>query len=84
VTRFARAVRRVSIGWLLFLLEPLSRAGLDFPFFVVLFNITVFLGLVALALVLRPGKAPAAASVRRPETRLGHLGGPWYHLYAIF
>jgi hypothetical protein len=27
---------------------------------------------------------PEPAPSRRPKTRLGHLGGPWYHLYAVF
>jgi len=42
----------LSIGWLLFLLEPLSSTGLAFPFFLVTFAITVVLAVVSLALVL--------------------------------
>ena len=52
----SRHVRRglsiLSIGWLLFLLEPLSSTGLAFPFFLVTFAITIIFGVVSLALVL--------------------------------
>jgi hypothetical protein len=27
---------------------------------------------------------PDAAARRRSKSRLGHLDGPWYHLYAVF
>jgi hypothetical protein len=40
------------MGWLLFLLEPLSSTGLAFPFFLVTFAITIVFGVVSLALVL--------------------------------
>jgi hypothetical protein len=43
----------LSACWLLFLLEPLSSTGLAFPFFLVVFNVTVFFGAVSLAFVLR-------------------------------
>jgi len=52
----SRHVRRrlaiLSIGWLLFLLEPLSSTGMAFPFFLVTFALTVVFGVVSLALVL--------------------------------
>jgi hypothetical protein len=177
---FGLLVRLVSIGWLLFLLEPLSSTGLDFPFFLVAFSVTVFAGIEAFTLVLARGSVswtglcawlayPVAAGAllvlflgsqspanplfrlrfqlsrpaldeaaraalattpsarprwvglfpvhhvdvdapevrfmsdgcgvvdefglvylpgpkppRRPKTNLKHLGGPWYHLYAVF
>ena len=180
MTRLRRTIRLVAVGWLVFLLEPLSSAGLGFPSFVVLFGVTVCLGGIALTLARQPGEVrwpglvawlayplaagsllllflgsqspanplfrlrfhlsrpsldglaraalartptqtpgwvglfpvrrvsvfppevrlvsemcgvvdecgflylPEPASSRRPKTRLGHLGGPWYHLYAVF
>jgi len=58
----SRHVRRglsiLSIGWLLFLVEPVSSTGLAFPFFLVTVAITVVLAVVSLALVLthRPAR----------------------------
>ncbi len=52
----SRHVRRglsiLSIGWLFFLLEPLSSTGLAFPFFLATFAITIVFGVVSLALEL--------------------------------
>jgi hypothetical protein len=50
--RLAAGVKRfgfrvLAIGWLLFLLEPLSSTGLGFPFFFLVFGITVFVGVVS-------------------------------------
>ena len=50
----------LSVCWFLFLLEPLSSTGLAFPFFFVIFAITVLFGAVSLVLVLQ----------RRQVTRL--------------
>jgi hypothetical protein len=47
-----RALSVLSIGWLLFLLEPLSSTGLAFPFFLATFVVTIVFGVVSLALVL--------------------------------
>ena len=175
-----RGLAGVATAWLVFLVEPLSRTGLDFPLFFGVFGISVVVSALALVVVLshqpvrplalvgwlahplavaallaifiwsqspanplfrlrfhvsRPALdelvraalasaptetsrwvglfpirrvsvhppevwlvsamcgvvdecgflyAPASTSVRRPKTRLGHLGGPWHHLYAIF
>jgi hypothetical protein len=72
----SRHVRRglsiLSIGWLLFLLEPLSSTGLVFPFFLATFAITVVLGVVSLALVL----------TRRPANPLRMLAGLAYPVAA--
>jgi hypothetical protein len=56
MTRLRRTIRLVAVGWLVFLLEPLSSAGLGFPSFVVLFGVTVCLGGIALTLTRRPGE----------------------------
>lgn len=41
----------LSIGWLLFLLEPLSSTGLEFPFFFLVFGITVLVGALSFFVV---------------------------------
>jgi hypothetical protein len=55
-----RAVSVLSIGWLLFLLEPLSSTGLGLPFFVFTFWITLLVGALSLALLVsgRPVSRP--------------------------
>jgi hypothetical protein len=53
----------LSIGWLLFLLEPLSGTGLAFPFFLATFALTAVFGVISLALAL----------TRRPVNRLSIL-----------
>jgi len=42
----------LTIGWLLFPVEPLSSTGVTFPFFAISLVITVILGVLALGLVL--------------------------------
>ena len=49
---FRRAAFVVSIGWLVYLLEPLSGAGIGFGSFLPLFVITMVLGAVSLVFVL--------------------------------
>lgn len=39
--------------WLLYLLEPLSRTGLDFPFFIVSFGITLLFAAISLVFVIQ-------------------------------
>jgi hypothetical protein len=52
--RAGRYLRRgwfiVSTCWLLFLLEPLSSTGLAFPFFFLIFVVTLVFGIVSLVL----------------------------------
>jgi hypothetical protein len=43
-----RAFVVMPIAWLLFLLEPLSHPGLAFPFFCIVFAITVVFGIIGL------------------------------------
>jgi len=52
---------------------PLSSTGLDFPFFFIVFDITVLIGVVALAFVL----------TRRPVNRLGILAWLLHPLAAV-
>lgn len=69
---FRRGFSILAVGWLLYLIEPLSGTGLAFPFFMVTFAITLLFAIVSLAFVLR----------RRPVRPLGILAWLLYPLGA--
>jgi hypothetical protein len=67
-----RGLSGLCIGWLLFLLEPLSSTGLTFPFWLLTFAITVIVGVIAFGL----------AVARRPASPLGLLAWTAYPVAA--
>ena len=52
-----RGLSVLCVGWLLFLLEPLSSTGLTFPFWLLTFTTTLLVGVIALGLAVARGSA---------------------------